>query len=172
MTSAQLAPAIIFPLIIWRVYVRVRRNIGRQPLVVKHLKVRVWIFAVVTVLFGVGASLHLPLLLALLGGLAGSVVLAWAGIRLTRFERTDAGDFYTPNTLIGVALSLLLVGRVVYRMAVLYPLATSGDMARPPSAFQSPLTLAILGLTFGYYIAYYVGIVVRARHLHVVPEPR
>ena len=38
----------------------------------------------------------------------------------TKFEVTPQGMFYTPNAHIGIALSLLFVGRVIYRMVVLY----------------------------------------------------
>jgi hypothetical protein len=172
MTSAQLAPAILFPFILWRVYVRVRRNVGRQPLVVKSLKIRIWIFALLCVLFGAGASLQPGALLAFLGGLVGSVLLAWFGVRLTRFERTQNGDFYTPNTVIGVTLSLLLVGRVVYRFMTLYSAGVLRPVPGQLGGAQSALTLAILGLTFGYYVAYYVGVLTRARHLDGAPaEP-
>lgn len=103
-------------------------------------------------------------LLAFGGGVAASVAFAWIGLRLTRFERTSAGDFYTPNTVIGVALSALLLGRFVYRFFVLYGKMSVADM-QTPGAFQSPLTGAIIGLTFGYYIAYYIGVLLRAKHL-------
>lgn len=171
MTSAQLTPAILIPLVVWRIYVRVRRNIGRQRLVAKGLKTRIIIFAVITVLFGAGAALYLPSLAAFGGALVGSVVLAWWGVKLTRFERTSEGDFYTPNTVIGVGLSLILVARVVYRFTVLYPMALHGGAPTAPSTFHSPLTLAIVGLTFGYYVAYYVGVLRRARHLDAVSTP-
>ncbi len=171
MTNAQLAPAIILPLILWRVYVRVRRTIGRQRLVLKTLKIRVGIFGVITVLVAAAAALYPAALLGLFAGLVISLGLAWVGVRLTRFERTPDGDFYTPNTVIGVAITLLFVGRFVYRLAVIYPMiaASHASGAVPPTNLQSPLTYAVLGLLLGYYGAYYIGVVIRARHLETVP---
>lgn len=168
MTSTQIVPAIVVPLVVWRVYVRVRRNIGRQPLQPKRLKVRIAIFSVVLGVVALGSVLVPPSLLGLAAGVAASALLAWAGVRLTRFERTGDGDFYTPNTIIGVLLSLLLVGRLVYRFIVFRDALTAGQGPTPPVG--SPLTLAILGLTFGYYVAYYLGVLSRAKSLAVKSE--
>jgi hypothetical protein len=168
MTSAQLAPAIFLPLVAWRVYVRVRRNVGRQRLEPKRLKMRVVIFAIITVLFTAAAVAYPKTLAAFAGGVAVSFALAWIGIRLTTFERTPTGDYYTPNTVIGVALSLLLVGRIAYRFIVLYQ-ATSGGAVPATPAFGSAITLGIVGLTFGYYVAYYTGVLLRAKHLDRLP---
>jgi hypothetical protein len=81
-------------------------------------------------------------------------------LKLTRFETTEEGHFYIPDTRIGVALSVLLAGRVIYRMIVL-----QGVMQAPghhPPAGQSPLTYLIIGLTFGYYIVYSIGLIIHA----------
>jgi len=165
MTSAQLLPAVIVPLIVWRVYVRVRRTIGRQPLAVNRLRVRVIIFAVVIALFTALSVAHRTTLLALGGGLALSLIVAWFAIRLTKFERTEAGDFFTPNTVIGVALSLVLIGRVAYRAVVLSQMAKGTIPPTGPHALQSPTTAAIFGLTLGFYVAYYAGILAQAKRL-------
>lgn len=164
MTSAQLAPAIFLPLVAWRIYVRFRRNVGRQRLQSGRLKARICVFAAIAVIFAVLVAARPAALGALLGGIAVSVVLAWFGVRLTTFERTDQGDFYTPNTVIGVSLTLLLVARLAFRFTVVYQSTADGG---PPgvSSLGSPLTMAILGLTFGYYVAYYIGVLIRAKHL-------
>ena len=43
------------------------------------------------------------------------VGLVWWELRLTKFKKSAAGYFYTPNAHIGIALSLLLVARLGYR---------------------------------------------------------
>ena len=165
MTSAQLAPAIVLPLIAWRVYVRVRRNIGRQPLVRRSLRIRIVVWSVLLALFAAIGALHPIALLGLGAGVVLSIALAWVGIRFTRFESTSAGDYYTPNTIIGVLISLLLVARIAYRMSVIF--SRTADVGAPPATtFANPLTLGIFGLMAGYYIAYYAGVVIHARHLH------
>jgi hypothetical protein len=86
--------------------------------------------------------------------------LGFIGLRLTKFETNAEGHFYTPNTHIGVALSLLFVGRMLYRFWVLRDVTVAPGH---PPPFQSPLTFFIFGLIAGYYLVYYVGLFV---HTH------
>ncbi len=161
MKPAQLAPAIILPLIAWRMYVRVRRNIGRQPLQPKRTLARIIIFSVITMLIAAGGLVYPPVLIGLAVGLLLGAPLALLGLRLTKFEFTPEGKFYTPNTVIGVILSVLFIGRIIYRILMLSE--SSAYNASSPELFHSPLTLSIFGLTAGYYIAYYAGVLMRAR---------
>lgn len=161
MKPAQLAPALIIPLIAWRIYVRVRRNIGRQPLQPGRMIARIVIFSVLSLLIAAGAFVYPPVLLGLVGGLVLGVPLALVGLRLTKFESTPNGKFYTPNTAIGLTLSALFIGRIIYRIIVLTDATTYN--ASSPEIFRSPLTLSIFGLTAGYYIAYYAGVLRRSR---------
>jgi hypothetical protein len=146
----------LVPLIAWRLYSRVRRMIGRQRL----SRIRPWIpvclIPLLVLLLAFVSREHPIALAALAGGLAAGGVLALYGLRLTRFERTAQGLFYTPNAYLGVALSLLLVGRVLYRLIQVY----SGDALTAASSdfVRSPATLAIFGTLAGYYVAYAIGL--------------
>jgi hypothetical protein len=155
MTSA---PVILFGgLMAWSIYRRVRRNIGRQPLRPRRAITSITILSLVSVLI-VGTSLqNINLLLGFGGGLVLGAVIGFVGLRLTKFETTDTGHFYTPNTHIGVALSVLFVGRLLYGQWMRHGALTSSGQ---PQLFQSPLTLFIFGLTVGYYIVYQIGILI------------
>jgi hypothetical protein len=99
-----------------------------------------------------------PLVAAgLAAGVAAGVALGLYGTRLTRFEATPAGLFYTPNAHLGIALSLLLVLRIGYRILTIY---LSGQALDAPSLqmHASPLTLAIFGTLAGYYVTYAIGL--------------
>ena len=120
------------------------------------------VFSVLTLLIALAGLTHPPTLTALAGGLLLGVPLALLGLRLTKFETTRKGTFYTPNTTIGVALSLLFVGRLAYRFMVLTE-ASAGRDPSLPQLFQSPLTFLFFGVTAGYYIAYYAGVLKRGR---------
>ena len=61
------------------------------------------------------SSAHPPLELPLWGGVLLGAALGVLGLRLTRFEATSAGLFYTPSAHLGIALSTLLVCRIAYR---------------------------------------------------------
>ena len=83
---------------------------------------------------------------------------------LTKFERTTEGFFYTPSAHLGIALSLLFVGRLAYRLAQTYALAEQASMAWPNDFTHSPLTLVIFGTLAGYYVTYAMGLVRWRRH--------
>ena len=148
---------LLIPLVLWRLYSRFRRMVGRQRL----SKVRPWItltiFPLLIGLLALGAWSH-PETLALLAVAAvAGALLGRFGLGKTSFEATPAGLYYTPNAHLGIALSLLLVGRVVYRLLEIYAIDPSqphrmGEFAR------SSLTLAVFGVLAGYYIAYAIGL--------------
>jgi hypothetical protein len=149
--------AVLVPLVAWRIYKRIRRNIGRQ-------RSRLWrhwagtvLCPLLLALIALGAMRSVDAELALAGGIIAGVALAAWGLRLTRFEREGGGFFYTPNPYLGVGLSLLLVGRIVYRFFELYQLHGHFDAAAPDLG-RSPLTLAMVGLVFGYYAIYSLGL--------------
>jgi hypothetical protein len=148
-------------LMVWGIYRRVRRSIGRQPLRQGRSIFRLVILCLASVpIILVGILLNPLILAGFGGGLVAGALLGLLGLKLTRFETTDEGHFYIPDTRIGVALSALLVGRVIYRMIVL-----QGIMQAPghhPPAGQSALTYLIVGLTFGYYIVYSIGLIIHA----------
>ena len=156
------APIIFGGLIVWGLYRRVRRNIGQQKLRPVRSIISIVILAAVSVLFvGMAVQLQMPkLLLGIGGGMALGVPLGLLGLRLTKFETTEAGHFYTPDMRIGIALSLLFAGRMLYRFWVLGNISTA---SRQPQMLQSPLTFFIFGLVAGYYIVYHIGILVHAR---------
>jgi hypothetical protein len=149
---------IMIPLVVWRLYSRVRRSIGRQTLTRRRPWVTICLFPLLTVMLGAAALGKPALLAALAGGAAGGVLLGIYGLGKTKFEATPQGLFYTPNAHIGIALSVLFVGRVMYRMAVLYSMDPSAQPGAPDFA-ASPLTLGIFGLLAGYYVTYAVGLV-------------
>ena len=161
MTSRQLIPALIIPFVAWRVYTRVRRNIGRQPFHPTKLKVSIGIFATIVVIFALGSLSYLPTLGSLAGGLALSLPIALYGLTLTQFEDTPQGKFYTPNTALGIGISALFLGRIAYRFLVLYG-APDLQTAQAPQPFQSPLTFFLFGLSAGYFIAYQTGVIIKS----------
>jgi uncharacterized membrane protein YidH (DUF202 family) len=164
MTPSMPVFGAVLVLIVWRMYKRIRRNIGRQKLHPRRAITSIIILSVVSVLF-FGASLqNTNLLLGFGGGLLLGALLGFAGLRLTRFETADEGHFYIPNTPIGVALSLLLVGRLAYRFMVLRDVVITPH--HPPPT-QSPLTFFIFGLTAGYYIVYQTGLFIHSRDKNV-----
>lgn len=158
----------VIPFIAWRVYMRARRNIGRQPFRPARLKVSIGIFSLVIALFSLAGLDHPIVLAGLAGGLVVSVGLALWGLHLTKFEDTPQGKFYTPNTALGIAVTALFIGRILYRILVV-AIAPDLQTASAPQPFQSPLTFFLFGLSAGYYIAYQVGVLIRS-HQPATPK--
>jgi hypothetical protein len=148
----------LLPLIAWRMVARFRRMVGRQRL----SRIRPWItlivFPLILSLLAVVAREHLERLGWMAGGLAAGGMLAVYGLKKTQFEPTKEGLFYTPNAHLGIALSLLFVARIAYRLVEVFLLTPTG--AEHPDDFaNSPLTLVVIGLMAGYYIAYAIGLI-------------
>ena len=155
-------------LVLFALYRRVRRNIGRQAVQPRRMRLRVALLGVVAVMFALAAARDMQLLGGLLGGVAGGMLIGWFGLRHTKFEVGAHGRFYTPHTYIGLAVSALLIGRLAYRFLVIYPSMQAASRADqdPLSAFsRSPLTLAIFGVLIGYYALYYTGVLRKADEL-------
>lgn len=167
-------PAITFavgaPLVLWLLYRRVRRNFGPQPLSAARLWPRALVLAAVAALLLLSGLLgnHWGVdRLDRVAGLAGGVALGILGLRLTRFHAGADGRCYVPDSTIGVALTLVLLGRLAYRFIVLGPDASQaavlGQDAATADAWQrSPLTMVLAGLLVGYYLTYYIGLLRRA----------
>ena len=148
---------LVVALVVWRVYSRIRRVIGRQRLSTVRPWITVVVFPLVAALVLATSIVHPLTGVALLGGAAVGIGLGVLGTRLTRFEATPAGLFYTPNAHLGIGLSLLLGLRLGYRFVTLQINGGPFD----PQAMQlgaSPLTMAIFGTLAGYYVTYAIGL--------------
>jgi len=146
------------PIIVWRMYSRIRRNIGRQTLGKWRPWVTLTLFPLLVILISLGAATQPMRLLAMAGGIVAGAVLGVFGTKHTKFENTPEGIFYTPNAHIGIALSVIFFARVVYRMFQLYSM-DPGAQPNPNDFASSPLTLSIFGLLAGYYVTYAIGLI-------------
>ena len=172
-THALLTAAII-ALIAWRLYSRIRRTIGRQ----RFSRVRPWvtmvIFPLLLVLLAFGTRTQPLVQASLAAGVVAGIALGVLGLRLTRFEVTGEGMFYTPSAHLGVALSTLLVCRIAYRFVIVGLVGLPGVPASgappPASPTLTPLTLLLIGTLAGYYCTYAIGLLRwSARNLSAPP---
>ena len=162
--------AIAIPLVAWRMYSRVRRMIGRQRSKAwRHWTAAIF-FPLILAMLALATLVRPATLAILVAAMVAGVGLAVWGLKLTRFEKTAEGIFYTPNAHIGIALSSLLVARVLYRF---YEIATMPVVPRGGAGMQdfarSPLTLVALGMLASYYAAYAIGVLFHRHRLRQVP---
>lgn len=149
---------LVFVLVAWRVYARIRRMVGRQRL----SKIRPWItltiFPLLVLMLALAGMRHPERLTLLAAGLAVGALLSVYGLRRTKFEVTPQGYYYTPNAHLGIALSMLFIARIAWRIFEIYVL--NPDLKHDLQEFgASALTLGVFGLLAGYYIGYAIGLV-------------
>jgi len=152
-SNSTLTLLILLPLVGWRMYSRFKRMVGRQRL----SKVRPWItlgvFPTLVVFLLLAARTHPERLALFAVSLGCGLALGMYGFGKTKLEPTKQGLFYTPNAHLGIALSLLFLGRIIFRFIEVYALDPhlphgTEDFAR------SPITLGVFGLLAGYYVSY------------------
>ncbi len=175
-------PYAIAGLAVLLVYRRFRRSFGRQPL----RPVRMWIRIALLILLGCSllpaAFKSGQFLLAELAGALAGLALGFWGARHTRYATYEGRLHYVPHTYTGVAVSLLFVGRLVYRGVEWY--SQNGELgsagaASPgiaPSMVRSPLTVALIFVVVGYYVCYYAMVLwtskrISPEDLEAVPTP-
>jgi hypothetical protein len=145
---------------------RMRRSFGPQAIRIGRLKFRAGVFAAVGVLVCFASIQNVSLLGALIGGIGIGAALGYLGLKHTKFEFTERGRFYTTHAYIGLLISALFIGRLIYRASIVYSATQASGQFNLFSGYQkSPLTLGILGLLIGYYICFNMGVVRRSRVL-------
>jgi len=168
----QFGTYLLAALIVFLLYRRLRRTFGRQPLRVAQMVVRIVLFAVLGALLSPTALRSPAFAGAAAAGLAIGVVLALWGASRTRFERAGGRLYYVPHTYTGIAVALLFVGRVAFRVIQAYQLsqvagtiAPTGPPAGMASYVSSPLTLGLFFVLMGYYVCYYGLVLRKSKHL-------
>jgi hypothetical protein len=177
---SQIGPYLIAALVVFAIYRRLRRSFGRQPVRRGRMTLRIVLLAIV-------ASALLPLALRSVQFLAAELVGAALGVGLglwgaerTRFVMFRDRLHYVPHTYTGIAVSLLFLGRVVFRLVQVYATlhaahavhASVVSAADPANGFgssgmvRSPLTVAIFFVLMGYYVCYYSLVLWKSKHLN------
>jgi ABC-type dipeptide/oligopeptide/nickel transport system permease subunit len=131
--------------------------VGKQRLSKIRPRITLTIFPLLVILLAVTAFPHRERIAWLAVGLCAGGLLGVFGLRKTVFEATAEGFFYTPYAHLGIALSLLFIARIVYRVVEL--LLVDPNVPQGMEGFaQSSLTLSVFGLLAGYYIVYAIGL--------------
>jgi hypothetical protein len=161
---SQIVPYLTAILVVFLIYRRLRRSFGQQPLRPVRMRVRIVLLLVVGCLLLPAAFRSVAFISAVLVGTVAGVSFAMWGVARTRFLRISNQLYYVPHTYTGIAVSLLFLGRLVYRLVQVYgnmhaahPAgADSANKAfAPTSMVQSPLTVGLFFVLMGYYVCYY-----------------
>ncbi|MCC2974215.1 hypothetical protein [Massilia sp. IC2-476] len=163
LSITTLALLVLTPLLVWRVYNRIKARMVRQRSIVSRHYTGVLVF---------GAMILVPLvqlfdrpvnMAALLAGAAfGTGWSMWA-LKHTRFEDTEQGYFFTPPARLGILMAMILVARILYLGVEIY--ANQGKGVPVPRLTDEPLTMLCVGLTAGYFEWYSMGLLQWRRKL-------
>jgi hypothetical protein len=171
---SQIGPYLFAALVVFAVYRRLRRSFGRQPLRATRMTVRmVLLTVIVCALLPVALRSQQYLGAEIVGAALGIGLGIW-GAQRTRFLMVGERLHYVPHTYTGIAVSLLFLGRLVYRIVQVYTAAHAGHAAYPAdpsqamgpaSMVRSPLTVGVFFVLAGYYLYYYGWVLWKSKHL-------
>lgn len=168
MDPKLITPIMVAALVAWGVFRRVRRTFGRQRVNPGRIWFRMGVLALAgAVVFATSAARNTDLLGAVIAGITCGAAFALVGLRYTQFEATPEGHFYTPHTYIGLVVTALFLGRLLYRFLYLSSGAHAMTGANQDlTAYQrNPLTIGISAAFIGYYVIFYAGVLVKTRAL-------
>jgi hypothetical protein len=156
MNITTLALLVLTPLLVWRIYSRLKARMARQRSIVSRHYTGLLVFgAMVAVPLSEVLTRPYELGALVLGTLLGISYGVW-GLKLTRFEETPEGYYFTPNARLGIAMAMVLVARVLYIGVEIY--ANQGSGIPAPRFTESPLTMLCVGITAGYFGWYSAGL--------------
>jgi hypothetical protein len=155
MLPTPVVAAVLIPLVLWRVYSRIKRLTTRQRSKVWRHRTTLFFFPLLVLILAALALQTSPIALAGLGaGLPAGLVLARIATSRTKFEQEGDGYYFTPDAPIGMLIALLFLGRMGYRAYEYYML---GSFAHHEFV-TSPATLFIFGILAGYYMTFAAGL--------------
>jgi hypothetical protein len=152
MSITTLALVVLVPVLVWRIYQRLKAQMSRQRSIMSRHYTGLLVFGAMLLVPAAGMG-ERPLSLAALAlGAVAGITLGVYGLRRTRFEETAEGYYFTPPMRMGVLVAMLLVARVIYLGIEIY--MNQGSNQPTPRFSDSPLTMYCLGMTASYFATF------------------
>ncbi|KQV33760.1 hypothetical protein [Massilia sp. Root335] len=156
MSLTTLALIALVPLLVWRIYSRIKNQMTRQRSIVSRHYTGLFVFAAMVLVPGTELGDRPFQLAALAAGAIAGIALGTYGLSRTRFEDTPEGYFFTPPSRMGILVAMLLVARVIYLGIEIY--MNQGSSHPNPRFTDSPITMLCLGVTAAYFAAFSAGL--------------
>jgi len=157
-----LVPLAIATLLLGIFYRRARRLFGEQDVSQERLLVRIVITFALTALVMLLPSSSL---LTRAGGVSLGLALAFVGVATTDIHASGKRYRYTPNSLLGLFVLAVLIGRWAYRVLAVNRIsrALEGDLTQLQAALgRDPVARILLLGLLTYLTAYHMGILVKS----------
>lgn len=152
MSLTTLALIALVPVLVWRIYQRLKAQMARQRSILSRHYTGLFVFSVM-ILIPASELADRPFqLAALAAGAIGGIALGSYGLRRTRFETTPEGYFFSVPQRMGILVAMLLVARVIYLGIEIY--MNQGSNQPNPRFTDSPLTMICLGITAAYFASF------------------
>jgi hypothetical protein len=156
LSITTLALLVLTPLLVWRVYTRIKARMTRQRSIVSRHYTGVLVFGAMILVPAAQLLDNVTNLGALLVGAAFGIGWGVWGIKRTRFEDTPQGYYFTPPARMGILMAMILVARILYLGVEIY--ANQGKGVPAPKLTDDALTMLCVGLTAGYFGLYSAGL--------------
>jgi hypothetical protein len=152
MSLTTLALIALVPLLVWRIYSRLKQQMTRQRSIMSRHYTGLFVFVVMLLIPASELGDRPFQLAALAAGAIAGIALGTYGLRRTRFEDTPEGYFFTPPSRMGILVAMLLVARVIYLGIEIY--MNQGSNKPNPRFTDSPVTMLCLGITAAYFATF------------------
>jgi hypothetical protein len=157
MLPTPVVAAVLAPLVLWRMYSRIKRLTSRQRSKVwRHRTTLVFFPLLVLLLAALSVQSSQIALLGLAAGLPLGLVLGRYASSRTKFEQVGDEFYFTPHAPVGMLVALLFMGRMAYRAWEYYSFGAEGMQHH--EFVTSPLTLFIFGILAAYYMTFAAGL--------------
>ncbi len=157
MDISTIALLALTPILVWRIYSRLKGAMSRQRSIMQRHYTGAGVFSLVPLVVAAQIAPELGMLGWLAVGVAAGIAYGVWGLKLTRFETIKEGYFFTPNLRLGMVIAMLFVASVLYVAFEIY--ANQGSGRPTPRVTDYVFFLPCLGLMCGYFATYSVGLV-------------
>lgn len=156
MDISTIALLLLTPLLVWRIYARLKGMMLRQRSVMQRHYTGAGVFSGIALVAASQVAPELPMLGWLAVGVAAGIGYGIWGLKLTRFETVKEGYFFTPNARLGMVIAMLFVACILYIGFEIY--ANQGSGQPTPRVTDYVFFLPCMGLMTGYFGTYSVGL--------------
>ncbi|MFL6657863.1 MAG: hypothetical protein ACJ8GW_07330 [Massilia sp.] len=151
-----IALLVLSPVLVWRVYSRIKGMMGRQRSVMQRHYTGALAFIAIVLVSASQLLDQQGALGWLMVGTAGGIGYGVWGLKLSRFETIKEGIFFTPNMRLGLVMAMQFVAAVLYVGFEIY--ANQGSGMPTPKVTDYVFFMPSLGLMAGYFGTYSVGL--------------
>jgi hypothetical protein len=152
MSLTTLALIALVPVLVWRIYQRLKTQMARQRSIMSRHYTGLLVFGAMVLVPATELGDRPFSLAALAAGAIAGIGLGAYGLRRTRFEDTSEGYFFTPPMRMGILVAMPLVARVIYLGIEIY--MNQGSNQPNPRFSDSPATMLSVGLAGAYFATF------------------